>query len=227
MKPHENALKLLNSWDANAQQWFEAVRDSTIESRRLVTNQAMLDAITAQSPKRLLDVGCGEGWLMRALCEHMGEKAPEMLGVDGSQWLIDRLNALGGRGVCVTYESLIETPHPSLQQGYFDLVVANFSLLADHCVELLQALRPCLTPEGKLLVQTVHPHSVSPSAREGWREEHFESFSGNWQAMPWYFRDREGWLEVMTASGFTVESVKEPRHPHTDQPISLLMTAAC
>lgn len=60
-KPSE----LAQSWITNAELWTAAVRDGDIESRRLVTDQAMVNAVLAQQPRRVFDLGCGEGWLVR------------------------------------------------------------------------------------------------------------------------------------------------------------------
>ena len=65
MRNPEDAL--LDSWHQNAQAWIDAVRHGAIESRRQVTDQAILLAILGRQPERVLDLGCGEGWLLRAL----------------------------------------------------------------------------------------------------------------------------------------------------------------
>ena len=59
--------KIIDSWKSNALPWVIAVRTNEIESRLLVTNKAIIDAVLAQAPKTVLDVGCGEGWLIREL----------------------------------------------------------------------------------------------------------------------------------------------------------------
>lgn len=51
----------------NADKWTAVVRSGGVESRRLVTDQAIIEAVLAQKPQRVLDIGCGEGWLIRAL----------------------------------------------------------------------------------------------------------------------------------------------------------------
>ena len=61
--------KVVDSWDHNAEPWTRAIRENRIESRSLVTNQAVLDAIHSRSPRTVLDIGCGEGWLIRALAQ--------------------------------------------------------------------------------------------------------------------------------------------------------------
>ncbi|MDR7316768.1 hypothetical protein [Brevibacillus nitrificans] len=63
----ELELKLDNSWVANAEAWTQSVRENRIESRKLVTNQAVRDEIIRYRPKRVLDVGCGEGWLAASM----------------------------------------------------------------------------------------------------------------------------------------------------------------
>ena len=51
--------QLQQSWQANADAWAAAVREQRIESRRLVTDAAIIQAVLALQPKRVLDIGCG------------------------------------------------------------------------------------------------------------------------------------------------------------------------
>ena len=43
------------------------MRERRIESRRLVTDAAIVQAILALAPKRVLDMQCGEGWFFPTL----------------------------------------------------------------------------------------------------------------------------------------------------------------
>ena len=83
MRNPEDAL--LDSWQHNAQAWIDAVRSGSIESRRQVTDQAILLAILGRQPERVLDLGCGEGWLLRAL----GDRGVEAVvwTVTGRWWM--------------------------------------------------------------------------------------------------------------------------------------------
>ena len=78
------AEKLRRSWVANANAWCDAVRNDRIASRRLVTNAAVVDAVLSQRPRSVLDLGCGEGWLARALAEN----GVVVTGIDSSQELV-------------------------------------------------------------------------------------------------------------------------------------------
>ena len=99
--------QLRRSWIANASAWSVAVREHRIESRRTVTDAAIVAAVLAQNPRRVLDVGCGEGWLARALSAH----GIDVTGIDASAPLIEAARALGGGEFLeVSYEALIANP---------------------------------------------------------------------------------------------------------------------
>src|SRR5277367_2761973 len=70
--------KIIDSWNKNARPWTTAVRLGQIASRRLVTDQAIVEAAMAGSPRSMLDLGCGEGWLCRALAA----RGVNVMGVD-------------------------------------------------------------------------------------------------------------------------------------------------
>ncbi|MEM6754398.1 MAG: class I SAM-dependent methyltransferase, partial [Cyanobacteria bacterium P01_C01_bin.38] len=62
-----NEKSVLDSWNNNASAWINTIENDQIESRKLVTNKAIVDAIVSYSPATILDIGCGEGWLTREL----------------------------------------------------------------------------------------------------------------------------------------------------------------
>lgn len=216
----DHDARIRQSWQANADAWTRAVREQRIESRRLVTDAAILGAVGEGPARRVLDIGCGEGWLCRAL----REKGCECVGVDASAPLIEAAQAVGGgRFEALDYAALIES---GSSLGQFDVLVCNFALLGESIAPLLGALRERLSPGGRLLIQTVHPWAACGDEpyEDGWRLETFAAFGGDFSSpMPWFFRTLESWLALLTASGWRLRQLREPRHPGTGQPCSLLL----
>jgi 2-polyprenyl-3-methyl-5-hydroxy-6-metoxy-1,4-benzoquinol methylase len=222
MSQTELESKLYNSWDTNADAWTNAIRSGTIRSRKVATDAAILEAVTNVHLHRALDVGCGEGWLARALTA----RGIEMVGVDGSASLIASAQAAGGGTFyTLSYDQIIADP--AQLQGEYDTIICNFSLLGQDLVPLLRALKTSLAPLSHLLVQTVHPWIACGDLPyvDGWRDEKFSAFGSQaWEPMPWYFRTLESWLSVFRAAGFQLDQLHEPLDPETQRPLSLLLT---
>lgn len=223
MNPHSDE-KIVDSWTKNALQWTAAVRDGRIESRRLATNKAIVDAVLSRSPASLLDIGCGEGWLVREL----GYRVARAVGVDVVPDLIERARA-GGRGdfLVSSYEAIADG---AIEES-FDVVVCNFSLLGRESVDdLFRALPSLLDPGGALIVQTLHPLVAcgdSPYV-DGWRDGSWAGFGPEFiDPAPWYFRTLENWTTLFTGSGFRLLEIREPVDPRTHRPASIILIGSC
>lgn len=227
--PASTDERLLASWDANADAWTTAVREQRIPSRRAGTDAAIVQACLRTSAATVLDVGCGEGWLARALAR----AGRDVTGIDASAGLIEQATSvaldIGGSGgrarfSAVGYEQLIADS--AALAGPWELIVCNFALLGDPLTPLLRALAQRLAPHGQLLIQTVHPWMAMGDGAytNAWREENFQGFGVAFPSpMPWYFRTLGSWVEQLTAAGLTVRSLDEPTHPETGRPLSLLL----
>ncbi len=100
-QPEERCI--LSSWQTNADAWTGAVRSGAIESRRLVTDAAIIEAVCSRSPGLVQDLGCGEGWLARAL----HRRGIAVSGLDAEPRLIEAAQRAGGGIFQVgTYQSL-------------------------------------------------------------------------------------------------------------------------
>lgn len=215
--------QISQSWIDNADAWVDAVREGRIPSRRAGTDAAVIAAVQETHPATVLDAGCGEGWLARALAAH----GIRVVAFDGSDALIQRATELGGADFLhLGYEEFIA--HPQRAGSSFDVVVFNFSLFADDIVPVLRAARAVVRDGGRLIIQTVHPFNDSQADPyvDGWRVETFATMSDAFQTpMPWYFRTMESWVRSVREAGFTLEALREPVNPDTGKPLSLLLIA--
>ena len=223
MRPGKQDQALIESWRENAGAWTDAVRGAKIESRRLVTDAAIVNAIRSLGPRRVLDLGCGEGWL----CRHLRTLGMRATGIDGSQPLIEHARGAdpGGDYVECSYADFCARPGAF---GHFDVIVANFSILGDDLSPILQAAHTALDAQGHLIVQTVHPACATgdEGQTEGWRIETFAAFEGDFpSAMPWYLRTLASWRRGFADAGLFITDTREPLHPKTGLPASLLFVA--
>lgn len=219
--PGRDETDILHSWHRNADAWTRAVREELIESRRLITDQAIVDAVLDNRPRSVLDVGCGEGWLVRALTAH----GIQAIGVDAVPALIEHARERGGSFQVAAYDDLIAGQFPQRVEA----VVCNFSLLGEASVErLLAALPSLLEADGRLIVQTVHPLVACGEHAyvDGWRMEAWTGFGAAFPApAPWYFRTLGSWVSLFAASGWQLCELREPLHPQTGRPASVIFVA--
>ena len=83
-----------------------------------------------------------------------------------------------------------------------------------------------LTPDATLVIQTLHPWvAADGNYQDGWREETFAGFKGQWQPMPWYMRTLSSWINALDMAGFRLVGLQEPQHPQSAMPQSLLLMA--
>ena len=218
----ENERAVLEAWAANAEAWISAVRSGAIRTRARVTDAAVMKAIRRISPKTVLDVGCGEGWLCRALVA----EGIDAVGVDAVDALVEAARNHGdGDYRSMSYADIAR----GLLDVRVDAIVCNFSLFGEQTVErLLAAMPPLLMRDGALIIQTLHPNASGNVLRstDGWREGSWagcgEGFS---DPAPWYFRTVDSWLGLLRRSGFRRIEIVEPIDPEVGTPASLILVA--
>jgi 2-polyprenyl-3-methyl-5-hydroxy-6-metoxy-1,4-benzoquinol methylase len=215
-----SANDILSSWEANAGNWIATIENNELESRRLVTNNAITQAVLALQPKTVLDLGCGEGWLSRELRKNR----IEVYGTDAIAELVELARQKDGDFYYqYSYEQIAagehELPSP------FDLIVINFALIDKEATEnLLRYLPTLLSTNGHLVIQTLHSFTLPPDDyKTGWKE-------GSWTGMKrefvlpyqWYFRTLQDWISLFSNAGFCLTDLKEPSHPETGKPLSFI-----
>lgn len=213
--------KIIDSWSKNAHPWVSAVQEQQIESRKLISDQAIVDAISSLNGPSILDIGCGEGWLARKL----SSLGFNVLGVDVIPELIDEARKkCTGQYEVIAYE---DVSNRTISKK-FDIAVCNFSLLGKESVDGLFKVLPTLLNKGAyLIVQTPHPVICCGELeyKDGWREGSWLGFNSDFtDAAPWYFRTIESWKKLFTDNGFEITHLNEPISPKTGKAASLILT---
>jgi ubiquinone/menaquinone biosynthesis C-methylase UbiE len=102
------------------------------------------------APRRILDVGCGTGYLLRQLAAR-SPQAAELAGIDAAPAMIEAAEATAGDGRLRFSTGVAEQlPWPG---GTFDLVVSTTSF--DHWVDQQAGLAECarvMVPGGRLVL---------------------------------------------------------------------------
>jgi len=226
-----NERQILRSWTVNAAPWTRAIETSSIASRKLVTDHAILEAVASVGARTVWDVGCGEGWLVRALT------AAGMVacGTDAVPELIAQARRGAGEFRVLSYAEIANRAMTAAADGpsssalrapAYDAAVCNFSLLGKESVAtLIAALAGHLVERGHLIIQTLHPVAAcgeNPYC-DGWRPGSWAGFDAQFTApAPWYFRTVGSWLSLLRRSGFELIECREPTAPGAATPASII-----
>lgn len=216
----DNDLKIIDSWFKNAAPWIVAIQEQQIESRRLITDRSIVDAVVSRGGQTVLDLGCGEGWLTRALVT----QGLNVLGTDIIPTLIDRARTMGlGNFELAAYADIAA----GKLAEKFDIVLANFSLIGKESVSgLFQSMPSLLNDGGAFIIQTLHPTIACGDLPyvDGWRASSWDGFSEEFtDPAPWYFRTLESWVELYTTNGLLIVEIREPIHPQTGKPTAIIL----
>ena len=212
--------QILESWKANAINWIATIDNAELESRTLVTNDAIVEAVCSYDCNTIIDIGCGEGWLTRVL----RKKGKQSFGVDAIAALIE--NAITKDGdfyEAVSYKELVTGK--KIKQQLSDAAVINFALIdKDETDALINAIPNYLQQHGLLFIQTLHPLTIAAAGEytSGWKEGSWNGMKRNFeQPYRWWFRTLEDWMKLFSAKYYLI-GMKEPIHPETKKPMSVI-----
>tara|TARA_R110002073_G_scaffold75329_3_gene183821 strand:+ start:12011 stop:12733 length:723 start_codon:yes stop_codon:yes gene_type:complete len=163
---------------------------------------------------RVLDAGCGPGFLSRdlleggAACVSAFDLSPAMLRI-ASERLGDRANL---------FVADMGEPLPMLDDEGFDLVVASLALdyVRDWSIPLAE-FRRVLTGRGRLVISVQHPMGsyqwFKPETAFGvhYCEASWRGFTSEPVIVPDYYRSFEEIINPILAAGFSLQGLHETR----------------
>ncbi|MEE8232469.1 MAG: class I SAM-dependent methyltransferase [Thermoplasmata archaeon] len=216
-------------WEAMAD-WYDAKQgDNGDVWHRTLIDPALLEVIGDVEDLRVLDLGCGNGYISRKLARG----GAQVTGIDASAPIIAHARRReGARPLGIEYHVADAARLGIFQGEAFDLVVANMSLMdIEDAGGTISEVSRVLAPMGRLVASLSHPcfdqgptsgwlvekvgltttvaRKVGPyrdlfSAPIPWRIEGKEHATlGFHRPLSWYFRTLRG-------AGFVVSRLEEP-----------------
>src|SRR5436190_14585338 len=181
----DTMFSMANWWQASANAWIADMGEHGDFGRRYVLDPVMLPRALARSPRKALDVGCGEGRFCRMLKLH----GIDVTGVDPTSPLIAAARARDPEGVYL--DAVAE--HLPFGDASFDLVVSYLSLIDIPDVHAaIPEMARVLNPGGSLLIANLNSFNTA-CADTGW----IKNTDGRRLYYPIdnYLQERSMWIE--------------------------------
>ena len=223
------------AWDRGADLWFGRYNEHGDANRQYVIDPAMLRILGPVKGKRILDAGCGNGYL----CRLLSKKGAQMVGVDVARRsieLAERHEEKQPLNIEYHHESICSLS--MCKDDTFDAVVSNLVLQDLQDLDrALEELHRVLKPSGRLVFSIMHPCFSSPLVR-GWvrrpvdshRKEdwlywkvdrYFDRCIEEWQYFDFppvysFHRTLSDYMNSIVNNGFMITDLDEPVPKHKD-----------
>ena len=207
-----------NPWDLNAEWW----QNSFTNGANAEYSEQLLPLLVElmNGFQKVLDIGTGEGQIVRALTE----MSIDAVGIDQSEKQIRHGKEINSSSVLL--KSLAE--HLPFCCSFFDAAIA--CLVVEHVEGFEESFREAsrvIKTGGRFVIAMNHPFVQSPGSSwvEDWttdppekywrvgsylREEMSEEYFGNGISIPFTHRPLSRYLNVLIESGFVVTRMIEP-----------------
>lgn len=225
MKDEWDTEEAIRRWDMHAVEIADRYGVQGDRHREVLLNPVLFELLGPVEGRRILDAGCGEGYLGRILAE----RGASVVAVDYSRRMLDIARGRTSAGVAIDYLHGNCEDLDFLERVSFDVVVANMVLqdLSNYEAAIKEAHR-VLVPGGAFIFTIAHPCFSTPEC--GWvrndkgeklhwkvgrylEETIFEQDypRGAKDGLLQFHRTLTSYFQAIVEVGFTIEALVEPR----------------
>lgn len=222
-EPHDRT-----GYAVNADFWVKIIRDGLDPYRTELTDERMIAATHPCRGQRILDAGCGEGYLSRAFAR----REATVVGIDACAEFIDAaVTEAEAQGLNIDHHVASAADLP-LDDSLIDVVVCNHLLTDLEDLDgPLDEFGRVLKPGGRIVILMLHPcfyvarAERSENSRSFTAEEYFsrrtldQAFNVAGLSSPatvrQWFRPLEDYTNALTQAAFAITGLSEP-HPSAE-----------
>lgn len=196
------------NWDEMAAWYDEKQGDEGDLWHRTLIDPALLQVVGNVAGQRVLDLGCGNGYLARKLARQGGI----VTGVDSSARLIERAKAREEKNrLGIDYHTRDAADLKMLGDNGFDIVVSNMALMDIARADLaIRESSRVLRPEGRFVASLSHP-CFDTGLSSAWLIERVWATSTIWRKVGRYREPHEDWIPWKIAPGQVMETINYHR----------------
>lgn len=218
-----SAKEIAKRWDDNAQVYAEQIHRYGDINKEVLVTPHLLEMLGDLAGKRVLDAGCGEGFLSRL----MADEGASVLAVDYSEKMLAMARERSPAERKIDYRHANLEKMEGFQAGDFDLAVSSLVIqdLPDYKAAIGEIYR-VLQPGGRFIMAIAHPCFSSDGAWERdaegnklyWRVDNYFDERPIEQSWPigaksksiYFHRTLTSYYKALMAAGFEVEDLLEP-----------------
>lgn len=211
-------------WSKNAEFWAKIIRENLDPYRLIITNKAVLQPLKNKKNLRILDSGCGEGYLSRILAK----KGHQVFAIDDNPKLIEIAKETEKEkplGIKYYLKDMRKTDFPD---SFFDVVLSHQTIHEIYNPEkALKEFARILKKEGRFICLFLHPCfeiKENIKAKRNLSYLYFNKLkvnkgryyvSGIWSPYSYFYLHLplSGWINLFKKAGFLITDIKEPHPP--------------
>jgi ubiquinone/menaquinone biosynthesis C-methylase UbiE len=220
---------IADAWNKIADKWFERYTEYGDINRQYIIDPVIFKLIGSVDGKRVLDAGCGNGYLSRLL----SKKGAKVVGIDISRRSIEIARAIENEApLGIKYHVGSLSNLSFLEDESFDIIISNIVLPGLQDIDnAIKEMYRILKPKGKLVISLLHP-CFSTSRIRGWIRKPIDSDKPEdwmyWKVDYYFDRTIEEWkyfglapiysfhrplsdyINLLIKTGFIITEFEEP-----------------